>query len=75
MKMMDKEKGLKDLVYEGRLLEEAIGKLEELKTTVVELEAKGYEVETIDEANALVKIHLLILNDKWNRYWDSKLAA
>ena len=26
-------------------------------------------------ANALVKIRLLILNDKWNQYWDSKLAA
>jgi Uncharacterised protein family (UPF0236). len=30
---------------------------------------------TRDGANALVKIRLLILNDKWNQYWDSKLAA
>jgi hypothetical protein len=118
------EKELKDLVYEGKV-EEAIGKLEELKTRVVGLEAKGHEaidrligyikrnregmwykearergidigVGTAEKAvdlvicrrfkqrgmrwtrtgaNALVKIRLLILNDKWNRYWDSKLAA
>jgi hypothetical protein len=26
-------------------------------------------------ANALVKIRLLVLNKRWNQYWESKLAA
>ena len=116
------EKELKDLVYEGKV-DEALGKLEGLKTLVMGLQGQeaidrliayinrnregmwykearergidigvGTAEKAVDlvicrrfkqrgmrwtraGANALVKIRLLILNDKWNQYWDSKLAA